>query len=101
MSYMQQIEKVGEAHYVLPVIGGMRAPVHAFLSEALLAQTDEALWRQAAVAACHPGTTGMYLMPDTHIGYGIPIGGVLAVLETEGIAQVKHRLYPVANIKGV
>jgi len=26
---------------------------------------------------------------------------VLAVLETEGIAKVAHRMYPVANIKGV
>jgi tRNA-splicing ligase RtcB len=26
---------------------------------------------------------------------------VLGVLETEGIAEIKHRLYPVANIKGV
>src|SRR5690606_3446470 len=53
-----------------------RTDVHAFLSEALFAQTDEALWRQAANAAAYPGIIGLYLMPDTHLGYGIPVGGV-------------------------
>jgi tRNA-splicing ligase RtcB len=77
MSFMQQIQKVGLAHYVLPAIGDMKTDIHAFLSESLYKQTDEALWRQAATAACHEGATGLYLMPDTHIGYGIPIGGVL------------------------
>lgn len=29
--------------------------------------------------ACHvPGATGAALMPDAHVGYGLPIGGVLA-----------------------
>jgi len=77
MSYMQQIEKVGEAHYVLPKVGKMLTEVHAFLSESLFEKTEENLWHQAANAASHPGATGMFLMPDTHIGYGIPIGGVL------------------------
>jgi tRNA-splicing ligase RtcB len=54
----------------------MRVDVHAFLSSVLLAQTDEQLWRQAAQAAAYPGIIGFYLMPDTHVGYGIPVGGV-------------------------
>jgi hypothetical protein len=45
MSFLQQIQKVSDAHYVLPKVGGMRVDVHAFLSDALFAQTDEALWR--------------------------------------------------------
>jgi tRNA-splicing ligase RtcB len=76
MSYLQQVQKVSDAHYVLPKVGDMRVDVHAFLSEALFAQTDEALWRQAAVAGAYPGMIGLYLMPDTHLGYGIPVGGV-------------------------
>ena len=76
MSYMECIERVTDAHYVLPKIGDMQADVHAFLSADLLAQTDEALWRQAAQAAAYPGIMGLYLMPDTHLGYGIPVGGV-------------------------
>ncbi len=76
MSYMQQIERIDEGHYLLPRVGGMTTEVHAFLSETLFQQTDEALWRQAAQAACYPGMIGLYLMPDTHLGYGIPVGGV-------------------------
>jgi tRNA-splicing ligase RtcB len=76
MSYLQQVQKVADAHYVLPRVGAMRTDVHAFLSGALLAQTDEALWRQAAAAAGYPGIIGLYLMPDVHLGYGIPVGAV-------------------------
>lgn len=76
MSYLQQVQKVSATHYVLPKVGAMRVDVHAFLSDALFAQTDESLWRQAANAAAYPGMLGLYLMPDTHLGYGIPVGGV-------------------------
>jgi tRNA-splicing ligase RtcB len=70
------VEKVSDAHFVLPKTGEMNAEVHAYLSDTLFAQTDEALWKQAAQAASYPGIVGLYLMPDTHIGYGIPVGGV-------------------------
>jgi len=76
MGYLQQVQKISDTHYVLPKVGSMRTDVHAFLSETLFAQTDEALWRQAASAASYPGIIGLYLMPDTHLGYGIPVGGV-------------------------
>jgi tRNA-splicing ligase RtcB (3'-phosphate/5'-hydroxy nucleic acid ligase) len=76
MSFLQRVERQTDNHYVLPRAGGMNTDVHAFLSPALLAQTDEALWRQAAQAASYPGMIGLYLMPDTHLGYGIPVGGV-------------------------
>jgi tRNA-splicing ligase RtcB len=76
MSSSQRIERLSDNHHVLPRVGDMRVDVHAFLSPALLAQTDEQLWQQAAQAAAYPGITGLYLMPDTHLGYGIPVGGV-------------------------
>jgi tRNA-splicing ligase RtcB len=76
MSFRERVERITENHYVLPRAGRMRVDVHAFLSPALLEQTDEALWRQAAQAASYPGVIGFYLMPDTHLGYGIPVGGV-------------------------
>jgi tRNA-splicing ligase RtcB len=77
MSLRAQVTRVGDCHYVLPVVGAMRTEVQAFLSEALFEKTDEALWRQAMVSASSPGAIGMYLMPDTHLGYSIPVGGVL------------------------
>ena len=76
MSFRERVERLTDTHYVLPRVGEMRVDVHAFLSPALLAQTDEQLWRQAAQAAAYPGIIGFYLMPDTHVGYGIPVGGV-------------------------
>ena len=58
MSSLQCVEKVSDTEYVLPPVGDMRVPVRAFLSDALFAQTNEALWRQAASAAAYPGMTG-------------------------------------------
>ncbi len=76
MSFLEQVEQQSSGHYVLPRVGHMVTDVNAFLSESLFAQTNEALWRQAAQAASYPGMLGLYLMPDTHLGYGIPVGGV-------------------------
>src|SRR5690606_25200355 len=81
-SFLQQVQKVSDTHYVLPKVGDMRVEVHAFLSEPLFAQTDEQLWRQAASAAAYPGMISLYLMPDTHLGYGIPVGGVAVTEDT-------------------
>lgn len=77
MGFMERVTRAGDNHYVLPKLGTMRVHVDAFLSPALFAQTDEALWSQAAGSAAYPGAIGMYLMPDTHLGYSIPVGGVL------------------------
>jgi tRNA-splicing ligase RtcB len=60
----------------------MRCPVEAFLSPSLFERTDEALWRQAADSASYPGVRAVYLMPDTHLGYGIPVGGVVVTDDT-------------------
>ncbi|MCA9544579.1 MAG: RtcB family protein, partial [Myxococcales bacterium] len=82
MGFRDRVEKVGPAHYVLAPVGDMRCPVDAWLDEGLFAQTDESLWRQAALAAAYPGAQGLHLMPDTHLGYGIPVGGVLVTDQT-------------------
>ena len=47
MSFLQQVQKISDAHYVLPKIGDMRTDVHAYLSDTLFEQTNEALWSQA------------------------------------------------------
>ncbi|MFO0749813.1 MAG: RtcB family protein [Myxococcota bacterium] len=77
MSFKYAVTPVSPNHYVLARRGAMRCDVHAFLSDALYAATDETLWRQAADSAASPGAIGMYLMPDCHVGYHIPVGGVL------------------------
>ncbi len=77
MSYKFRVETHSPGHRVLPKTGEMKAPVHAWLDDALFEATDEALWRQAATAAAQPGVKAIHLMPDTHLGYGIPVGGVV------------------------
>src|SRR5512134_2636449 len=82
MSFKYRVEPQSEGHYVLPRIGPMQVEVHAFLSASLFEQTDEALWQQAVDSASYDGVIGVYLMPDTHLGYGIPVGGVVVTDET-------------------
>lgn len=77
MSLKYSATRVSPNHYVLEKRGAMRCDVHAYLSGPLYEASDEALWQQACQSAASPGAIGMYLMPDCHIGYGIPVGGVL------------------------
>ena len=45
-------------------------------------QIDQAAHRQMRDACCLPSAKGAALMPDAHVGYGLPIGGVLALENT-------------------
>ncbi|MDA3663800.1 RtcB family protein [Mycobacterium xenopi] len=60
--------------------GGMRVPGVIFASPSLLPGTNrEPLLRQVANVATLPGIVeASYAMPDIHLGYGFPIGGVAA-----------------------
>jgi tRNA-splicing ligase RtcB len=82
MSFKYQVQKVGENHYVLPKTAGMKADVHAFLSESLYEASEEECWRQIANTASYEGVVGAYLMPDTHAGFGIPVGSVVVTDDT-------------------
>jgi tRNA-splicing ligase RtcB len=82
MSLKYHSQKIGDAHYVLPRTGAMRVDAHAFFSEALFEATDETMWRQLASAASYEGVVGAYLMPDAHVGYGVPVGCVVVTEDT-------------------
>jgi len=77
MSLKHTVEKVSENHYVLPKTGEMKVEAHAFLSEALFASAEDQVWDQIAHGASYEGVVGAYLMPDTHTGYGVPVGSVV------------------------
>ena len=81
MSFKYQVIKDTDNRFVLPQVGDMNCEVVAFLNDELNDGTDEKLWQQAAGSASYPGVTHVFLMPDTHLGYGVPIGGVVI---TEG-----------------
>lgn len=53
---------------------GMRIPIKSWCEE-----VEPGAMQQAVNLACHPKTVGhVALMPDCHVGYGMPIGGVIA-----------------------
>src|SRR5438132_12011594 len=79
MSFKAMAEKVGEGHYRLEA--GVKVPVDVFLDEDLYNRSEEEAWRQMATAASFPGVRRVAVTPDTHTGYGVPIG---IVIETEG-----------------
>jgi len=77
MSLKYAAQKISDNHYVLPKVGTMKVEAHAFLSEALYQASEEAVWQQIASGASYEGVTGAYLMPDTHVGHGVPVGSVI------------------------
>ena len=79
MSFKYQAEKVEEGHYRLEK--GLPVAVDVFLDDDLFARSEEEAWRQMATAARMPGVKRVAVTPDTHTGYGVPIG---IVIETEG-----------------
>jgi tRNA-splicing ligase RtcB len=82
MSLKHSVERVSDNHYVLPRTGSMKVEAHAFLSEALYQASEEKVWEQIASGASYEGVIGAYLMPDTHTGYGVPVGSVIVTEDT-------------------
>jgi|CZKU01.1.fsa_nt_gi hypothetical protein len=60
----------------------MKVEAHAYLSEALFAASEEKVWQQIASGASFEGVVGAYLMPDMHVGYGVPVGSVIVTEDT-------------------
>ena len=65
---------------------GMRVPARIYADEGLLSRMDDGVFEQAANVATLPGIVGAsYCMPDGHLGYGFPIGGMAAFDVERGI----------------
>jgi tRNA-splicing ligase RtcB len=82
VSLKYAVQKVSENHYVLPKVGSMKVEAHAFLSDELYESSEEQVWKQIANGASYEGVIGAYLMPDTHTGYGVPVGSVIVTDDT-------------------
>ena len=75
-----KLVKLDDFRWEIPASGGMRVPGLVFADEVLMKaiQKDDGL-RQVVNVAHLPGILGRSLaMPDMHLGYGFPIGGVAA-----------------------
>jgi tRNA-splicing ligase RtcB len=75
-----KLVKKSDTLWEIPREGGMRVPGRLFASEKLLAEIREDVAIQQIVNVAHlPGIVGYsWAMPDVHMGYGFPIGGVAA-----------------------
>ena len=82
MSYKYLAEQVSPTRYLLPQMGEMRCSVLAFLTPELFESANEDVWKQAVGTASYPGVTHVFLMPDCHSGYGVPVGGVVVTDNT-------------------
>ena len=82
------LKKVDECIYEVPIDRqeGMRVPGRIFISEGLLGLVEEGAIDQVANVATLPGIAKYSMaMPDVHLGYGFPIGGVAAFREEDGV----------------
>lgn len=88
MSLKDKLVELSDYVYVLPenTIQGQKVPVYFYISERLFENLEEDAIRQAANAATLPGIEkAVYVMPDVHVGYGFPVGGVMATDTRRGI----------------
>src|SRR5437867_12425225 len=71
----------------IPREGGMRVPGLVFADQALLERMlSDRTFEQVKNAAHLPGIlVASIAMPDAHWGYGLPVGGVVATHDREGV----------------
>src|SRR3989344_2967984 len=82
----EKLKKVAENIYELPKENGMLVPGRIFASDKLFNNIEEVCVQQLKNIASLPGIVGHALvMPDVHVGYGFPIGGVAAFDLKKGI----------------
>jgi tRNA-splicing ligase RtcB len=84
---MVELKKISEFEWEIPKTGKMNVPGKIFASEKLLEKMKEdETFKQAMNVAMLPGIIkNMILLPDSHCGYGMPIGGVAAFDTENGI----------------
>ena len=83
-----EIKQVTTAKYEITKSKDMKADVILYLSETLMKQIDKEAINQIVNVSKLQGIKGpAYAMPDTHPGYGFPIGGVAGFDLEEGIVS--------------
>lgn len=91
MLKQEALTKLEEFLYEIPkeLRADMRVPARIYSNEALLEPMllDETIMQLCNVATL-PGVTGfVYGMPDMHVGYGFPVGGVAATKMPDGVVS--------------
>src|SRR5262245_11090050 len=68
----------GDATALLPVAGGRVKPVTVIGTPAIRETFDDQTLQQAINSRLAPGVEELVLNPDAHVGFGAPIGCVMA-----------------------
>src|SRR5919202_2702134 len=78
----------GDGYYDLQTEDTGDVPVRLFLTPTLLNDAEDILYRQIVNATRFPGVRIVVITPDTHYGYGVPVGCVLITdVETGAVAM--------------
>ncbi len=85
--FMFNLKKINDYEYEIPKTGSMKVKGTIFINDTLLNKlTDYEPLEQISNVASMPGIVEKSIaMPDLHLGYGFPIGGVAAFDYDEGI----------------
>ncbi|HID42725.1 MAG TPA: RNA-splicing ligase RtcB, partial [Archaeoglobaceae archaeon] len=84
------LKKITDYKWELPKSykSGMRVPAYFYVSRKLMQILERDAVEQAANVATMPGIQkASLIMPDVHVGYGFPIGGVAAFDTDEGVVS--------------
>lgn len=74
-----ELKRISEYCWQIEPFGKMRVPGIIFADHNLINDIDEKTTTQVCNVACLPGIVkASFAMPDAHMGYGFPIGGVAA-----------------------
>lgn len=78
MPNQHQLHITGEAEAFLPAPNNHGKPITVIGTEAIRATFDDQTLQQALNSRSCPGVTDVVINPDAHVGYGAPIGCVMA-----------------------
>ncbi len=88
MSMKEKLLKRGEYIWELPkgTVEQQKVPVFVYISDPLFEILEEDALKQALNASTLEGVQkAIYIMPDVHVGYGFPVGGVMATDTETGV----------------
>ncbi|MBR9677329.1 RtcB family protein [Candidatus Woesearchaeota archaeon] len=76
----EKLKKTSNYSFELEKTGSMKVPAKIYMNEKLFDAVEDRAIQQLYNVAGLPGVQGRVMaMPDAHLGYGFPIGGVAAI----------------------
>jgi tRNA-splicing ligase RtcB len=73
-----------DGYFVLQTEDTRDVPVRMFLTRDLFLELEDIIYRQIINATRFPGVCMVVITPDTHYGYGVPVGCVLITRAADG-----------------